>query len=183
MPRLCSENQILRKKFTRKGSTYPAKCIRRVSPYLERFSAFQKRVLEKMTRRLRGLSKEKRGNTKKCGENEILRKAYVRYSKSGTRKLVTGACITKRGSSTSGIKIGPIRSGELSKYGYEGVKTMTRKERRAGLTKAITNLGGLSVWKKLNVLYVYNKNKNPALASIFNTDKRWIKNTYGLKVL
>lgn len=177
----CSENQILRAAYTRKsGTRVLAKCIPRVSPYHERYGNFQKRVLGKMTRRLRGFSRAYRGNTKVCGKGLTLRKAYVPYKSGARGKLVKAACITKRGSSTSGVKIGPIRKGELAKYGYFSVDTLRVNERRSFLKKAISELGSLSVWKKLNVVYVYNKNKNPELAEKFLADRDWIKATYGL---
>jgi hypothetical protein len=177
----CSENQILRAAYTRKSGTYvSAKCIPRVSPYPERYSDFQKRVLGKMTRRLRGYSRAYRGNNKSCGPGLTLRKAYVPY-KSGTRgRLVKAACITKRGSSNSGVKIGPIRKGELAKYGYADVDSLRLNQRRGFLKKAVSELGSLSVWKKLNVIYVYNKNKNPELAEKFLADRDWVKAKYGL---
>ena len=178
----CSGNRVLRKAYTRKGKRVHEACIRRVSPYNERYSDFQKRVLRRMTRRLRGLSKEFRGNTKKCSSGEVLRKAYVRFSKSGKRALVKGACISKKGLSVVGSpKIGPIRKGELSRFGYFNVASLTRDERRQALAKAVAVFGSLSIWKKINVLYVYNKYTNPGLSAKFNEDKNWIKKTYGLK--
>lgn len=185
MPTQCKESQILRSAFTRKGKRVAATCIRRVSPYPERYSAFQKRIISKMVRRLRGITKANRGNTIKCGSGFILRKAYVRFLKAddGTikKKLVRGACITRRGSSNSGIKIGPIRKGELSQYGYSSIKTLSVIQRRNALKKAVESLGSLSVWRKVNLLYVYNKNKNKQVAAAFNADRNWIKTLYGLK--
>jgi hypothetical protein len=181
-PNKCPANQILRAAYTRKsGSRVLAKCIRRVSPYEERYSDFQKRVLGKMTRRLSGYSRAYRGNNRSCGKGFTLRKAYVPYKSSGERgRLVKAACITKRGSSTSGVKIGPIRKGELIKYGYADVSLLPINKRRSALKTAVSQLGSLSVWKKLNVIYLYNKNKNPELAEKFVADRDWVRSTYGL---
>jgi hypothetical protein len=178
----CSKNQILRAAYTKKsGARVLAKCISRVSPYLERYSNFQKRTLGKMTRRLRGYTRAYRGNSKMCAKGFTLRKAYVPYKVSGERgRLVKAACITKRGSSTSGVKIGPIRKGELTKYGYADVGLLRVVARRDALKKAVSELGSLSVWKKLNVIYLYNKNKNPPLSEKFLADRNWVKATYGL---
>ena len=181
MPKTCSSNQILRKAFTRKGRRFPAACIRRVSPYSQRYGNFQKQTLKKMTRRLRGYGKASRGNTRVCDDGSILRKAYVVLRKNGTKRLVKGSCIKKRGLSVKGERIGPLRKGEMSKYGYVGVKDLSRGERRNALAKAVVVLGSLSVWKKINVLYVFFKNTNPELSGKFNEDKNWIKKTYGLK--
>ena len=180
---ICKEGDILRKSHSRKGKRITAKCIRKVTPYPERYGDFQKAQLIKMSRRLRGLTKKARGNTRLCKKGEILRKAYVRYSKSGKQKLVKGSCITKRGLSnrTTIKKIGPLRQGDLKQYGYQQIHILSVKKRHQALAKAVNQYGSLSVWKKLNVLYVFNKHTNPKLSELYNKDKAWIKGTYGLK--
>jgi len=180
-PNKCTENQILRAAYTKKsGTRVLAKCIPRVSPYPERYADFQKRVLRRMTVRLRGYSKGHRKNNRSCVKGLTRRKAYVPYRSGKKGKLVKAACITKRGLSTSGKKIGPIRKGELRKYGYTDVNSLAVKERRDALKRAVSVLGSLSVWKKLNVIYVYNKFKNPDLAAVFISDRDWVKATYGI---
>jgi hypothetical protein len=134
-----------------------------------------------MTRRLRGYKKTSRGNTRVCLDGSILRKAYVIFRKNGTKRLVKGSCIKKRGLSVKGARIGPLRKGEMSKFGYIGIKHLSRGKRHAALAKAVAALGSLSVWKKINVLYVFFKNTHPDLSNKFNEDKNWIKKTYGLK--
>jgi hypothetical protein len=182
---LCKEDEIMRKAYTRKGKRIPASCIHKVSPYAEKYSSFQNKVLSRMTQRLRGLSKKYRGNTKKCPKGEILRKSFVRYSKSGKRTLIKGECITKQGKPMriTGKAIGPLRKGELSQYGYVEINSLSKKERQTALAKAVKKFGSLSVWKKVNALYVLNKNTNPLLSEKYNIDRNWIRTTYGLKAL
>jgi hypothetical protein len=136
-----------------------------------------------MSSRLRGLTKKSRGNTTICSNNRTLRKAYVRYTKYGKRKLVKGSCISKRGLSNRKTvkKIGPLRKGNLKQYGYEKITTISLKTRRHALRQAVDKYGSLSVWKKINVLYVFFKNTNPELSELYNEDRKWIKRTYGLK--
>ena len=181
----CHNDEIHRKSFIRKGKRIPASCIHRVSPYPEKYANFQTTVLKRMTQRLRGLSKGKRGNTKKCPSGKILRKAYVRYSKRGKRSLVKGVCITKKGNpkriTTKGI--GPLRKGELTQFGYTKIMNLSLKERHEAIEKAIKQLGSLSVWKKINALYVYTKNTNPILSAKYNEDRNWIRINFGLKAL
>ena len=176
---LCPAGRILRKSYTRKGKHIAASCIKRVT---EKYSNFQKRVKSRMTKRLRGISKSYRGNTKKCGPGKILRKSYVRYSKTGKRTLVKADCIIKRGNPQplKNKPIGPLRHGDLSVFGYSKVKTLSKKIRQEALDKAIIKYGSLSVWRKVNALYVLNKNTNPELSVIFNKDRDWIKIKYGL---
>ena len=64
----------------------------------------------------------------------------------------------------------------LGKYGYH-VKNTKLKERRKALSKAIKYLDPLSVSRRLNALYVLNKNTNPELAMRFRRDSKWIKKT------
>ena len=183
MAKPCPEGKIRRKAFTRKGKHYKSSCIRKVSPYDERYSNFQEKQLKRMTRRLVGHKKAARGNTKQCPPGETLRKAYVRVSTKGTRKLIKAACITKRGAperiTTRGI--GPLRKGELSKYGYVAINNLSEHTRHAALSKAVEEFGSLSVWKKVNVLYIFTKNTNPELSAKYNADRNWIKKKFGLK--
>lgn len=83
----------------------------------------------------------------------------------------------RRGNSTR--KIGPLKKGELLRFGYEAKLSST--ERRAALKRAVHKYGSLSVWKKINVLYVYSKYSNPALHKKYDADRNWIRRTYGLK--
>lgn len=167
----------------RKGKRITAKCIRKVTPYPERYGDFQKAQLKRMSRRLRGLTKKSRGNTTICTNNRTLRKAYVRYTKSGKRKLVKGSCISKRGLSNRKTvkKIGPLRKGNLKQYGYQQILDLSLTKRHEALKQAVDKYGSLSVWKKVNVLYIFFKNTNPELSELYNQDRTWIKKTYGLK--
>jgi hypothetical protein len=180
---LCKDGTIMRKAYTRKGTRVPAHCIRSVSPYGEKYRNFQERILKKMTKRLRGIGKTKRGNTQKCKSGQILRKSYVRYSKTGKRTLVKGTCITKQGKSEIPLskQIGPLRKGELSQFGYTKIIDLSQMSRHIALKKAISAFGSLSVWKKINALYVLTKNTNPTLSKKYNEDRNWIRTTFGLK--
>lgn len=180
---LCTKDYIMRKSHIRKGKRITAKCIRKVTPYPERYGDFQKAQLKRMSSRLIGLTKKSRGNTTICNNNKTLRKAYVRYNKSGKHKLVKGSCISKRGSSNRKTvkKIGPLRKGDLKQYGYQKITTISLKARRRALKQAVNTYGSLSVWKKVNVLYVFFKHTNPDLSELYNKDRKWIKKTYGLK--
>lgn len=69
--------------------------------------------------------------------------------------------------------IGPLRKGDLSQYGYATAKSVD--ERHKALTKAAKKYGSTSVFRKLNALYVYNKNKNPVVAGKFMKDRDFVK--------
>lgn len=103
--------------------------------------------------------------------------AGEKYSNFQTRVLRSHG---KKGS-TRGI--GPLRKGLMTKYGYVNISSLTEKQRHVALARAIKEYGSLSTWKKINVLSIFAKNKNPGLKAIYNSDKEWIKRTYGLKAV
>ena len=82
-----------------------------------------------------------------------------------------------------------LKKGELGKFGYSNVLSMSIKERHQSLTKAIKSYGALAVFRKINALYVLNKNKGltksefnngdiSTLSILFDKDKSWIKKSY-----
>lgn len=87
---------------------------------------------------------------------------------------------TRRGTRRSRDLIGPLRKGRLSKFGYHDVHDLSETQRHSALSKAVEKFGSLSVWKMVNVLYIYNK-RHPKMRDLFNRDRVWIKNTFGLK--
>lgn len=83
----------------------------------------------------------------------------------------------KRSKSRSPIRI-HLTKGSLGMYGYKGVSTKTSTERRKYLTEALKHEDALPVFRKLNALYVVNKNKNPCLSAIFESDRNWVQSKY-----
>jgi hypothetical protein len=78
----------------------------------------------------------------------------------GTRKCVKG--------------IGKLRKGGL--LGYHATLSLT--QRHAILQKAVAKHGALSVFRKLNAIYVYNKIRAPTTAATFLADRNWIQRTF-----
>jgi hypothetical protein len=87
---------------------------------------------------------------------------------------------TRRSALRSGT-IGPLRKGELTKYGYIHVTKLTVAERRTALRKAVQEYGSLTTWKKLNAVAVYTRYAAPESSAVFKQDMDWIRKTYGLK--
>jgi len=77
--------------------------------------------------------------------------------------------------------IGPLRKGELTKYGYIHVTKLPVTERRTALRKAIHEYGSLTTWRKLNAVAVYTRYAAPESSAVFKQDMDWIRKTYGLK--
>ena len=122
---------------------------------------------------------------KSCKKGEIYREGYTRISKKTQKKTnVKGSCIKDRGlpgkwsDKHSDKGIGKLKKGELTKYGYENVNRLSTRKRRNILKKCVQEYGALSVFRKLNAVYVYNRNTNPVISDIFRKDRDWVKKTF-----
>lgn len=121
-------------------------------------------------------------NTKRCSRGTIRRNSYTRKSASGKKTHVPSSCIKNVGLPGKGFKgegpgIGQLEEGELSKFGYEHVAKLSASERHAALTKAVKEYGWLTVFRKLNAIYVLTKNTSPATSIIFLHDRNWVRRT------
>ena len=67
-----------------------------------------------------------------------------------------------------------LEKGTLSKFGYS--MKNSQQSRHKSLKKAIKQVKPLSIYRRLNALYVLNKNKYPENAKIFKDDAEWLKN-------
>ncbi|MEM3507468.1 MAG: hypothetical protein QXT31_07455 [Candidatus Bathyarchaeia archaeon] len=73
-----------------------------------------------------------------------------------------------------------LKKGELTKHGYS--LSLPEDARRAALSKAVAEDGALTIFKRLNLLYIWNKNRNPSLAEKAKEDRDWVGKTYGVEV-
>ena len=90
------------------------------------------------------------------------RKGLIRNKQ--TRKCVPG--------------IGKLRHGLLAKFGYSHVSSLSQTQRHVALEKAVKAYGPLSVFRKLNAVYVYSKKTAPTSSKIFKADRDWIGTKY-----
>jgi hypothetical protein len=82
---------------------------------------------------------------------------------------------------TRKVRIGPLKTNDLGKYGYTHVKRMTVEARREALTKAVAAYTALSVFRKLNAVYVLTRGKtrkSNTSSRIFLKDRDWVKTTF-----
>jgi len=77
--------------------------------------------------------------------------------------------------------IGVLRKGDLKQFGYSSVVTMAVAVRHKALAAAVTAYGSLTIWRKLNALFIYSKRTAPTSSAIFKADRDWIRATYGIK--
>jgi hypothetical protein len=155
---------------------------------------------------LRG-TRERLGLTKKCPPGTILRAPYRRKFNTQTKKqgynvrrknrtiriyptsgsvTVKAACIKDKGlpgkGTVSGKEIGPLKEGELTRYGYNAHKTA--EERHEALKKAIEVYGALNVFQKLNAIANLTKRLRGAARKaheVFISDRKWVQEHYVLK--
>jgi hypothetical protein len=121
----------------------------------------------------------------RCPSGTIYRKSYSRKTRSGRRISVKGNCITDVGAPGKGLRsggpgIGPLRVGDLSQFGYEHVTDISVGRRHLALGRAVTVFGALSVFRKLNAVYVYTRRTSPSSSRVFKADRDWVKTHYGV---
>jgi hypothetical protein len=190
--RKCPSGYIRRRGYTRKntGKYVKSVCIRSTSGHSRKPTNFSKT----MYRRL--------GTRKSCPSGQISRKAYVRRMSSQVAKqgyvkrtrsgktirihprikstFVPASCVKdtgKKGKLPEGApRIGPLRKGELTKYGYSyKAPEATRKN---SIRKAIGEFGPLSTFRKLDAVAKLTERTNPKAAKIFKEDRNWIGTQY-----
>lgn len=114
----------------------------------------------------------------RCPKGKINRKGYV----TKTGKRVKGGCIKDRGLPGKTKKkdrvIPKLAKGTLGQFGYHGIKNLSVDQRRTALKKAIRAKGATYVLRKVNAIYILQRNQNPKVASKLNADKKWIQKTY-----
>lgn len=67
-----------------------------------------------------------------------------------------------------------LKKGTLTQFGYTMKKSKVKRHK--SLKNAIKTIKPLSIYRKLNALYVLNKNRNPKTAKLFKDDAEWLKN-------
>jgi hypothetical protein len=140
--------------------------------------------------------------TRKCPPGQLARKGYIRRFTSGVKATgytvkrkngstykvypkkqstyVKSSCIKDRGlkgKAAPGKQIGPLRKGELKKYGY--VYRLPAEQRHSALRKAVSAYGALNVYRKLNAVAKLAVRTAPAASNAFKADRNWVKETYG----
>lgn len=201
MSEICNKNEIYRKGFSRKSISgkkvyVPSKCIRSTSQSKLKRSDEDRTYLENRSELHRQMDKKytnvecPNGMIKRSGYNRrpTNRRSYKRSSKSGkminvpaTRvkgATVPPVCIKDVGNKGKGKQLFRLEKDVLKKYGYVNVKSMTVNERHRALKRALANgIEPLPLFRRLNALYVLNKNKDTSLARIIVSDRDWVKTT------
>jgi len=201
----CPSGYHKRGEYTTEAGTYvPPRCVRSTSPYAESSKNFKRRQALVQTRRLRmHIPSIKSLTRKNCPSGYIPRRAYVRRYSTAVRKrgftvrrkggkayrvypkskntMVETRCVKNVGlpgkGSRSGKGIGPLRKGELARFGYSYKDT--EAQRHAALKKAAGEYGPLGVYRKLNAVAKLTTRTIPKVSSVLAADRNWVKKSLG----
>lgn len=75
-------------------------------------------------------------------------------------------------------RIGPLKHGELEVFGYKHVQGMSDAARHRSLSNAVRAYGALSVFRKLNAVYIFTRKSSPGSSRVFLTDRDWVRSRY-----
>jgi hypothetical protein len=120
--------------------------------------------------------------TLKCRSGQIIREGYLRNAykrKTGVyvdATIVPPACIQDTGKPGKGPQLFVLHKGDLTKYGYHS--NLSETKRHEALTLALKHIKPLSVYRKLNALYILNKNKDPIISKIYKNDANWVRSFF-----
>jgi hypothetical protein len=168
---------IMRKAYTRTTSTgkkvyVKAGLIKSVSTSGKKRTDINKKILAKKSRARRAT-----GLPCKSVRLGYTRKAYAKKSGAVVKKsVVAPICLKSRKPRKN--PIGPLAKGDLTKFGYKDVKSMTKEKRHRSLTKAIRAHGYLPIIKKLNAIAVLSKNRDKVGSALFKEDQQWLSGLY-----
>jgi hypothetical protein len=105
-------------------------------------------------------------------------KAY-RVLPKATDMYVESGCIKNTGLVGKGPKLfGPLRKGELAKYGYSF--KVSESGRHAALKKAVNAYGATGVFHKLDAVAKLTKRTSPKAHAVFSEDREWVRKTIPL---
>jgi hypothetical protein len=93
---------------------------------------------------------------------------------------VKAACVKDVGApgKYEGPSMGPLRRGELLKYGYQ--YRQPTELRREALKKAVQEYTPLGVFRKLDAVAKLSKKVKPAASKVFADDRDWLRQEYTL---
>jgi len=162
----CPPGYVKRKGYTRKntGTHIKAACIRSTSPYMSRPQPHRK-------------------SRKVCPPGKAPRAAYTRHVTKANGSIqniyVKSSCVKGSVSRLPVNRIGPLRKGELKRFGYS--YKVPESMRHSSLRAAIKQLGALDVYRKLDAVAKLSATVNPSSSRVFTADRDWIRSHYVLK--
>ena len=115
--------------------------------------------------------------------SKVKREGYMKHTPSGRTIIVhpkkktiavPAGCIKNVGQPGYGPQIiGPLRKGQLSKYGYS--YKLPGMNRRAALARAIAADGRSTVYHRLNAVAKLAVSRAPQASAVFAADRNWVR--------
>jgi hypothetical protein len=104
--------------------------------------------------------------------------ATYRIQPKSKETYVEAACVKDLGLPGKGPGlIGPLRKGELKKYGYSYKNS--NAQRRAALKQAVQAYGKLGVYRKLNAVAKLTERTIPNASAVFTKNRNWVHSLFG----
>jgi hypothetical protein len=72
--------------------------------------------------------------------------------------------------------IGPLRSGDLTKFGYSSKASKTK--RHSALARALHSYSPLTLFRKLQAVTTLNKRRSKGRSKTFRADRNWVRKTF-----
>lgn len=149
-----------------------------------------KREYNRITKRCRKKCEERQVRDRDTGlcrsDRRVKKRRGPRRSRSAARRKSRKRPVRKRSARKRSARKRPSRKrsvrikvknpGSLTELGYHLLEPAA--VRRAALARAVARYGYRATMGKVNLLYVYNKNKNKKHAAIATADKNWLKKNY-----
>jgi len=110
----------------------------------------------------------------------IRRRGYTAHRRGKTIKvkssLIPDLGAIGRWVSLHGPGIGPMKKGELTRYGYKS--SAPRTTRRNALRKAVQSYGATSTFRKVNALETLSKRTATSRNKTYSADRNWVRKTF-----
>ena len=185
----CKKGEIMRVGYTTKtGKNIKPNCISAQSSTGKKTSEDVKKYIQSREKiQMEARKKFSKDASTKCPPGFIMREGYKRnsyksHSKNGNvikvnENWTKPQCVkSQTGKSEKGEKLIIIMEKDvLGNYGYKHVKSLSIRERKMALKKAMKDIKPLSVYRRLVALSTLNKGKDMDLAKILKDDSDWIK--------
>jgi hypothetical protein len=138
---------------------------------------------------------------KNCPPGHVLRRSYTRHYSTAVRAKgftvkrtngksyhvnpsnknthVEARCVKNTGGprSKSSKLFGPLKKGELARYGYSF--RASESQRHAALKKAVLEYTALGVYRKLDAVAKLTEHTAPKASKAFATDREWVRKSFG----
>lgn len=185
MSKKCKSGEIFRKGFVRRSKSgsktkVKGKCIRATSQSKKKRSDSDKKIIAKRQKSYKLARNKFKDELPNCPKGTIMREGYKRRSSSRSKSKkgswVKPTCVPSLNREKK-PRLFVLEKGVLEKYGYKNISELTEKQRHQALNNALEDIEPLPLYRRINALYILQRNSNPDLAARFRDDAEYVKRT------